>query len=83
MSRRAQLILVVVSTLTFLVCLLGIAGTMVSLQYEVEAGECVSGITGHNLCQMLSYWQCAAVAVALLVVLLIFLPYKRRKAEVL
>ena len=67
-SKRLLTILIVLSTLASLLCGLGIVNTMVSLKYETSTNDCVSDITGTNLCQALWLWRVGAVVAGLLTV---------------
>jgi hypothetical protein len=75
-SRRVQLILIVVSTVSILYCLLGIADVLVSQQYETSTDDCISDVTGRDLCSGLRHWQWATGLSGAVTVLLILLPYK-------
>lgn len=52
MSRKISIILLILLVLLIPLIALSVLGNMVSLKYEVnEPGDCVSLITGTNLCQ--------------------------------
>ncbi len=76
MSRRAQLILIVVSALSVLYCLVGIADVLVSQQYETKTNDCISAVTGRNLCSSLRQWQWAVGLSGVATLVLMLLPYR-------
>lgn len=67
-SKRLLTILIVLSTLSILLCGLVIVGTMVSLKYETSTNDCVSAVTGIDLCQALWLWRAGAVVAGLITV---------------
>lgn len=63
MSKRVYLILLISTIILFLYSLLQIAGVMVSLKYETGFDdECISNISGDNLCNILTIVQIIAGA---------------------
>ena len=70
MSLRLRRFLQVLAALVFLFCGLGMMNTMVSLKYEIEDDECISVVSGCDLCRALHYnWLGLGTAVAVIVVL--------------
>ena len=79
MTKRKQLYfsLIIISILGILVAPFGIVNTMVSLKYETEnIQDCVSNVSGENLCDTIRNLK---IVFVLCVLLLIFLIYFRKK----
>ena len=55
---------------------LNILGLMVSLKYETEGNDCVSGVTGQSLCVLLTCWQVASVGAFVLFIVISLLDSK-------
>lgn len=79
MTKRKLLYfsLITISILGILVAPFGIVNTMVSLKYETEnIQDCVSNVSGENLCDTIRNLK---IVFVLCVLLLIFLIYFRKK----
>ncbi len=62
-------ILIVILFVAFLVFAFGVVNTMVSLKYETDSSnECISAITGINLCDSIKFDKIAALVAFLLAI---------------
>jgi uncharacterized membrane protein YkvI len=74
--------LVLISILGILIALYGIVNTMVSLKYETEnIQDCVSNVSGENLCEIIRNLKIFFVFCLLLLVCLIYFQKKILKRE--
>lgn len=74
MTRRTTNILLVVFILTFVYTIMGYLDIMVSLKYEIDGpSDCISKITGHNLCRLRTIYKAAMGLTFLLVICAIVL----------
>ena len=68
MPSKLYRITLVLAAVILLYCGLGIVNTMISLKYERQTNECVSFVTGRDLCRLyLFYWFGLGGAFALIV----------------
>ena len=68
MSTKLCRIVQVLAALILSYCGLGIINTTISLKYERQTNECISFVTGRNLCHLYRfYWLGLGGALALIV----------------
>jgi hypothetical protein len=74
MGKKYFSILLLILIISIPINIFGIINTMVSLKYETDSpGECISGMTGTDLCTSIRYMKISvAVAVVLTAILLFF-----------
>ncbi len=74
--------LIVISVLGILVTPFGIVNTMVSLKYETESiQDCVSNVSGENLCNTIRNLKIAFIISVLLLISLIYFKNKILKSK--
>ncbi|WP_310392471.1 hypothetical protein [Hymenobacter sp.] len=76
MNSKLFRLLLVFLGLSIVYCLLGIVNVMVSLKYEIVADECVSVVTGQNLCFILN---CYRLGVLVFFIVLVALSINEKK----
>ena len=77
MRKIVYFFLIVISVLGTLVAPYGIVNTMVSLKYETEnIQDCVSNVSGENLCDTIRNLKIVFVFCVLLLILLIYFRKK-------
>jgi amino acid transporter len=74
MKRRTLNILLVIFILTFVYTIMAYLDIMVSLKYEIDSSnECISTITGYDLCRLQQIYKIAMGLACMLVIVTIIL----------
>ena len=73
-TKKSYTLLIIISIIGTFLFPYGIINTMVSLKYETEnAGDCISKVTGDNLCESISNFKIYfSISLVVLILLLAF-----------